>query len=116
MAYDPVILDIKNLKEAAGEMAKIGCSGIDIMAPKAVFRVVKIHGVRNAMCNIIKQECLSLGAEAAVNKGCVNCTVERSDVILMATLKQYKFLIDKLKKQVSELPEIAGEIERVLIS
>jgi len=66
------------------------------------------------MANIIKQECLALGAEAAVNKGCVNCSVEKSDVILMATLKQYKFLIAKMKKQVSEIPEIAGELERIL--
>ena len=114
MNYKPKFLEIKSVKEAADEMVKIGASGIDIMAEKAIHKVIKIHDVRNAMANIIKQECLSLGCEAAVNKGCINCSVEKSDVIIMATLKQYKLLIDKLKKQVSELPEIAKEIEELL--
>ncbi|NOX71691.1 MAG: hypothetical protein GXO64_03250 [Candidatus Micrarchaeota archaeon] len=111
MSYNPEILEIDSVKDAAIEMTKIGATGIDIMAPKAVFFVIKLHGVRNAMANIIKQEALSIGAEAAVNAGTVNCSVERTDVILMGTLKQYRMLIEKLKNNVSELPEIAKELE-----
>ncbi len=114
MKYNPEMLRIESVKDAASEMAKIGATGIDIMAPKAVFRVIKLHGVRNAMANIIKQEALSIGAEAAVNAGTVNCSVPKTDVILMGTLKQYRILVEKLKKNVSELPEIAEEIESII--
>ena len=114
MSYNPRILKIGSVKDAAAEIAKTGATGIDIMAPKAVFCVIKLHGVRNAMANIIKQEALSIGAEAAVNCGTVNCSVPKTDVILMGTLKQYKILMEKLKGNVSELPEIAKEIESAI--
>ncbi|MCS4521338.1 hypothetical protein JTS97_02945 [Clostridium botulinum] len=47
--------------------------------------------------NIIKQEILALGGDCAVNKYCINCKVETSDIILLGTKRQYKKLLQKLK-------------------
>jgi len=111
--YLPEFVEIKTKKQAVKEMEKIGASGIDIMLPKSIFRVVKLHSVRNAIANIIKQEMLSIGGEAAVNKGTVNCSVPETDILLMGTLKHYDLLIRKLRIQVSESKEIAKELEEV---
>ncbi len=102
--------------KAEEEMEKSGVekAGIKIMLPKSIFRIVKLHDIRNAIANILKQEMLSLGGEVAVNKGCVNCTVEKSDVIIMGTLKQFQGLAKKMHPQVSESKEIAKQIENII--
>jgi len=112
--YRPELLNILTKTQAAEEMGKIGASGIDIMVPKSLFKVVKLHSIRNAIANIIKQEMLSIGGEATVNKGTVNCSVPETDVLLMGTLKHHKLLIEKLKSQVGESKEIAENLENVL--
>ena len=102
--------------KAKEEMKKIGVeeAGIKIMLQKRIFRIVKLYNIRNAIANILKQEMLSLGGEVAINKGCVNCTVEKSDVLIMGTLKQFKELVRKMYAQVSESKQIAKQIENII--
>ncbi|ADD03287.1 conserved hypothetical protein [Thermoanaerobacter mathranii subsp. mathranii str. A3] len=117
------ILDIQNLSQAKKELSQIKAEevSIDIMAPKAVFRVVKLFDVHPAAANIIKQEMLAIGGETAVARGCVNMSVEKSDIIIMGTLKQYKKLLAKLKMQkgyfglneiIEELTDIIEEMSK----
>ncbi|MCK5281969.1 MAG: hypothetical protein KAK00_01040 [Nanoarchaeota archaeon] len=103
-------------KDAGKVMKEIGVQkeGLAYMLPKSVFRLILLKDIRNAIANIIKQEMLALGGDAAVNKGCINCSIERSDVLIMGTLKQIKGLIKKMKIQVSESKEIAEEIEKLI--
>jgi len=109
----PELIPETKVKE---EMKKIGVgkAGIEIMLPKSIFRVIKLYNIRNAIANILKQEMLSLGGDVAVNKGCVNCTVEKSDVLVLGTLKQFKGLAKKMEYQISESKDIAKQIENVL--
>lgn len=109
----PSIIPEKRVEQ---EMKKIGVgeAGIKLMLPKSVFRIVKLSDIRNAMANILKQEMLSLGGDVAVNKGCVNCTVERSDILIMGTKKQFKRLVKKMQAQVSESRDIAQQIENII--
>ena len=110
---DSKIIPENNVKQ---EMEKIGVgeAGIELMLPKSVFRIVKLFDIRNAMANILKQEMLSIGGDVAVNKGCVNCTVEKSDVLIFGTLKQFKKLAKKMHAQVSESRDIAKQIENII--
>ncbi len=88
------------------EIGSIGVSRacVLIMRDKAIFRVVRLHGVRNAVANIIKQEMLSLGADATVSMWTVDCSRPRTDVLLMGTLKHYRMLIAKMRIQAASLP------------
>ena len=110
------MVEIKDLDEAKKELGAIGCDikGIELMAPKAVSRVVKIKGVKPAAANIIKQEMLSLGGEAAVAHGVVNHSVESTDVLVIGTLKQLGQLTNKLKQHQFGLPQIAQETDLML--
>ncbi len=112
--YRPEFVKIETKEEAIEEMKKIGASGIHIMVPKSIFKTIKLHSVRNAIANIIKQEMLSIGGEAVVNRGTVNCSVPETDILLMGTLRHYDLLIKKLKQQVSEAKVIAKELEEIL--
>ena len=103
-------------KDAENVMKEIGVceKGIDIMKDKSNFRLILLKEVRNAMANIVKQEMLALGGDAAVNAGCVNCTVEKSDVMIMGTNKQIKGLVEKMKSQVNESKDVASDIEMLI--
>lgn len=119
-------LEIKNEAQAKEEMKKIDISDIaaGIMAPKAVFRVIKLHNVRNAVANILKQEMLSNGGEAVVSQYTVNCAKPTTDVLIMGTVRQIYYLIQKMrmqgwslekeKEKESEYKSVAQEIEKVL--
>lgn len=109
------IIEIKEIERAREELCRIGVStqGIEIMARKALNMVVKITGVRLGAANIIKQEMLSIGGDAAVARGVVNGKSDISDVILLANLDKIGKLIRKLKKQsIFGLPEICSDLEK----
>ncbi len=110
------IISINNLSEAEKQMLKIGADkrGIEIMAPKAVFRAVKLKDVPVISANIIKQEMLSCGGEAATSYGVINHSTKKSDVILFGVLSQYARLIEKLKMQDFGLPNLAEQIQKAL--
>ena len=107
---------LASLERAREEMAKIGAdpAGIEIMLPKALFHAIKITGVSSAGANILKQEILSKGGEAVVAKQVVSGGIAYSDVLLLATQRQYQLLVEKIKKQPFGLREIAVRLEEVL--
>ncbi|HZK25584.1 MAG TPA: hypothetical protein VFC74_09410 [Oscillospiraceae bacterium] len=109
-------LKITNQSQAKKEIAKVGAStvSINIMAPKAVFRVIKITGISPIAANILKQEMLSKGGEAAVPAGAINCKEPSCDVIMMGTLQQFRKVIRSLRIQPLTLPAIAELIKEQL--
>lgn len=109
-------IEITTPEQAKQELTAIGCDswGVQYMANKALFRVLKVKGVTPTQANIIKQEMLSQGGEAAVARGVVNHEVAQTDLLLMGTVKQYRALCDKLKLQPFKLKPLAAQIQRVL--
>ena len=81
------------------ELKKMGVhpTGIALMAPKAVVEPLRLVGVQAPGANIIKQEMLAMGADAANAKGTINCSIERTDVILLGSRTQYRHLAHKLR-------------------
>ncbi len=106
------IIQINSLEEAAEEMKKIDVDprGIEIMKKKFIFKVLKLKDVKTAWANIIKQEMLSLGADAATSEDTVGCKKPTTDVLLAGTVSQLERLVAKLREQVGGLKDIADEI------
>lgn len=94
-------LDIQNKKQAIKSLQEIHVSsgGIEIMSDKMQMLNVKLRNVTLGAANILKQEMLSLGADAAVARGVVNGKALVSDVILIGSIDKYKKLIRKLEHQ-----------------
>ncbi|MCM8816023.1 MAG: dihydropteroate synthase [Candidatus Omnitrophica bacterium] len=84
--------------------------GICLMEPKTRHYCVKISNVNIKQANVIKQEALAVGADAAVPYAVLNLEDKPVDVILMGTFKQYEKLAKKLKKQFFGLKEIGRYI------
>jgi len=110
------VVIINDLSRAREELKGIGVDsyGIRLMAPKALSFAVKLEKIRPQAANILKQEALSLGAEAATSRGVIDLKRKRSDVLLLGTEKQYRLLVEKLKRQPFGLAEIAEELRNLL--
>ncbi|HAG10391.1 MAG TPA: dihydropteroate synthase [Desulfotomaculum sp.] len=109
-------LFFNNEGEALAQIFEIGADklGGRLMAPKGVFRVLKLNGLTPVQANILKQEMLARGAEAAVSRGVIDGSASSTDVVLMGTSSQYKAVLLKLKMQAFGLPKLADQIEEVL--
>lgn len=102
-------LNIQSVERARVEMARVSVdpAGIDIMAPKQFHHNFKVTGLTPGQANVLKQEALSIGAEAAVAKGTASCSIETTDAVLSGTVRQLEALIEKLALQSFGLPEVA---------
>ncbi|MBZ4688394.1 MAG: dihydropteroate synthase [Clostridiales bacterium] len=109
-------IKVRNSREAKYIIQRVGtdAAGINLMAPKAVHRLLFLEDVPVKIALILKQEMLAVGGDAAVARGVVSHEVEESNVLLMGTLKQYKNLVKKLHMQPFKLPKLAEDINTVL--
>jgi|LSQX01.1.fsa_nt_gb dihydropteroate synthase len=113
---DLEIIHIKTISEAENELRKIGVDkgGYKFLIPKALSFAIKIKEVKSIPANILKQEMLAIGGDAAVNRGVITHKAEKSDILLIGNLEQYRKLIYKLKMQQFGLPDIADNIQEIL--
>ena len=113
----PKILQVSNLDEAVSEIGKVKANpvGVQIMALKAVHRIVKFEDVDPKTANIVKQEMLSRGGDVAVSENVAKFEKTKTDIIIMGTLSQHIRLIRKLRKQpFGECEKIADDLQKLL--
>ncbi|MBI2354019.1 MAG: dihydropteroate synthase [Deltaproteobacteria bacterium] len=84
------------------------------MAPKMLTRCVHLSALLCSQANILKQEMLALGGDAAVARGTVACSIDNTDVILIGTDKQLHRLCAKLARQPFGLSALAAELKSLL--
>lgn len=75
---------------------------------------LKIIGLKPVEANILKQTCLSLGFDAAVNRDAVICKCDSSDALIFASKSQIEKLIPKLKIQPFRLKKLAFHLENFI--
>lgn len=109
-------IEITAAQRASSEMERIGVdpAGIRIMLDKQFHFNLKVERLTPAQANVIKQELLSAGGEAAVSRGTASCGVPFTDAILSGTRKHFKILIEKLKAQPFGLSEVASAVAGAL--
>lgn len=109
-------LEIASGESSQREMERIGVdpAGVSIMAPKHFHYNLKIEGLTPAEANILKQDALSLGGEAAVACGTVSSAVERTGAIVSGTMRQITDLVGKLGCQPYGLPEVAVSMREAM--
>jgi len=107
------ILEWSTQDEVRTAMAEIGAmrEGIELMAPKALLRPVKLEGVGFAAAMILKQEMLSLGADAVLSGDLYLSQDREADLLLVGTLRHYRSLVQKLHAQ--PLPSLQALAEEL---
>jgi len=101
------------LKEVKKIMHEIGVDpyGAKIMLPKATTFLIRLTAINSIAANILKQEMLSLGAEAAIARGALTGKTKKTDILLIGQLAQFNVLANKLKIQPFGLQKLAGELD-----
>lgn len=114
--FDLRVLDLKTEAQVVSAMTALGVDpvGIQRMTAKAQSLNVLIEAVPCGAANIIKQEMLSLGADAAVARGSVTCSRPQTDVLLMGTIKQLRALAKRLPCQPFGLATLSQLLDDLL--
>jgi len=115
-AFSARVLQITTPDQAERELRRIGVDpgGIASMTAKMRTHCIHLPRLQCRQANILKQEMLALGGDAAVARGSVACSIEATDVILIGTAKQLNKLCMKLVQQPFDLPALAVELSAVL--
>ncbi|MFA5102900.1 MAG: hypothetical protein WC525_07065 [Candidatus Thermoplasmatota archaeon] len=115
-SHHPQFINIENLSDARKEIQKIGSDpkSIDIMAPKAVSKVIKLDQVVLQDAIIIKQDMLSLGGEVAIPREAFELQKNPAAILIMGTVVQLRELVDKLNRHYPRIQEISRELFEVL--
>jgi dihydropteroate synthase len=88
-------------------------TGLRLMEGKALHFNLKVERISPRTANLLKQEMLSLGGDAAVDGRGLDCSTEWTDAILMGTQKQFKKLTIKLD-QYSNLQLLGQSLKETL--
>ena len=114
--HNPNIIDIKTLDDARREIQNIGSDpdSIEIMAPKAITRIIKLENVLLQDAIIIKQDMLSTGGEVAVPRNTFELHDKTGDILVIGTIGQLHNLVKKLSRHYTRLKKIGEEINIVL--
>ncbi len=106
------LLELKDITDVADELRalKVHPGGIDIMAPKALLRVIKVKGLDSAAFNILKQDMLSIGGDCAVSWDAFIKRTKNAEGIIIGTVAQIYQLCEKLEKQPLGLSELGKKL------
>lgn len=112
----PYLLELKSEAEIKSVFQAIGCdeAGGHFMLKKSRILPLLVKEVRSPGANVLKQQMLSLGGEAVVGRGVIDCSQEYSDVLLLGTIKEYQTLVERIKQQPWGLKQLGVNIAELL--
>ena len=110
------IVALRNLDEVTQAMRqlKVDPYGIDIMSQKAITYSIKISSISVIAANILKQEMLSLGADAALPRDVLTGKIKKTDCLLIGNLAQFNRLKDKIKLQPFGLAKLSEDLSAII--
>jgi dihydropteroate synthase len=116
MSFRPRPLWVEDEADARRELLKIGTdpAGVERMAAKMMRRLIKLSAVPCRAANILKQEMLAIGGDAAVARGTVACSLPETDVVLIGSVKKLRLLCLRLSGQPFGLPALGEELAGLL--
>jgi len=108
-------LQINSASEALQYLEKVGVdtAGIRLMEGKTLHLHLKVEGIDPRTANLLKQEMLSLGGDAAVDMRGLDCSLKSTDAIVMGTQKQIERLSLKLD-QYPKLDSLGQDLRKTL--
>ncbi len=110
------LVNISKCYEARTQIEKIGSDrgGVAAMFRKTRTVNLKIHNLKLPQAHILKQEMLAIGGDAAVAREVLTGSIERTDVLVMGTVKQLYELCRRLLLQPFSMKKLSAEIKEIL--
>lgn len=116
--HRPRVLALADLQAAREEVARIGAlePALGWLAAKTQVRAVRVEDVQGRAAALLKQECLAVGCDCAVSPAVAAFDNTPRAVIIIANLRQYETLLERLRRQPFGLADVAAEVEQALAS
>jgi dihydropteroate synthase len=116
MRYKLDLISSTDRETLAGRLLRAGVdpTGVEIMTRKAETVVIRVCGLSAAAANIVKQQMLSIGGDAAVHREVIRGAPERSCAFLISDPRRLEILAGNLARQPFGLAEAGSEIVRLL--
>lgn len=110
------LVDIENEREARYQIERVGSdqAGVAAMFRKTMTINLKVYNLKLPQAHILKQEMLAIGGDTAVAREVLVGGVERTDVLIIGTLKQLYELCRRLLRQPFSMKKLAEEIREIL--
>lgn len=110
------LVNIPYCSEARLQIEKIGSDrgGVAAMFRKTKTVNLKIHNLKLPQAHILKQEMLAIGGDTAVAREVLTGAIERTDVLVMGTVKQLYELCRRLLLQPFSMKKLSAEIKEIL--
>jgi dihydropteroate synthase len=110
------VLQVEDLAEIARELERTESDpeGVALIARKGRTLLVQVQDVSLKASPLLKQEFLAVGGDAAHARGVADHSVQSSNVVLAATLGQYRRAIPKLERQPFRLGEVGRAVEAAI--
>ena len=95
-------------------MKKLGVSeaGTAIMCGRFSVKSFMVSDISTPAANVVKQEVLSLGGEAAVPAHAVNCSLPKSCFVFSLRSDRISDFVSRMKAQCWKLPQVADFVEK----
>jgi dihydropteroate synthase len=116
--FEARVLQLDSVEEVARAISRTGSDpeGVGIMTRKGAMFLIALKNVPLKTATLLKQEMLAIGADSAHHKGIAAMNIPQTEIVLMATLSQYRRLFPKLRRQPFQLPILADAVEKALTS
>jgi dihydropteroate synthase len=110
------VVSATSIPPVLDEMRRTGATehGVQRMITKGEFLAVALEHVNRIQANLLKQEMLAAGGDAAVSRGLCSEDVSETGALLVGSRRQFTDLISRLAEEPFDLPEVAREIDRAL--
>lgn len=110
------LLSPGSLDDLRREMFRVGCDpeGVAIMAPLASTLIVRLENLSAPACNILKQEMLAAGGDAAVHRDVITARSPRGGAIVFGTRRTLLLVAQRLGAQPFGLAAAGRALREVL--
>lgn len=110
------LLEFKRIEDSQRSMASLGTTstGSHIMMKKTLSINILLKNIDTTDALIIKQEMLARGGDAALPRDAVSHETREVNLIISGTYLQFERLINKLRRQVRQLPIVAEMLVEIL--
>lgn len=110
------VLTLPTPEDARQEIARLGVQppADGWMADKTQLRALRLENIDGRAAAVLKQECLAIGCDCAVSPAVAAFDPTPAPVIIIASLRHYPLLIQRLRRQPFGLASLADEIEQTI--
>ena len=110
------VVSATSIPPVLDEMRRTGATehGVQRMITKGGFLAIALEHVSRVQANLLKQEMLAAGGDAALSRGLCSEEASETGALLVGSRRQFTDLISRLAEEPFDLPEVAREIDRAL--